>query len=81
MAKKILTLPFNSDEWLNTWTALKDYITGGVFAEKFIRHDTKPFVRYYDKGNRLYREFPDEEKMRIWLDAYETGEMTAEIAA
>lgn len=81
MAKKILTLPFNSDEWLNTWTALKDYITGGVFAEKFIRHDTKPFVRYYDKGNRLYREFPDEEKMRIWLEAYETGEMTAEIAA
>lgn len=70
MAKKIINLPILAEKWLAAWTRLKDYFANGTFAEKFIRHDEKPFVRWYDAGNRLYREFPDEEKMNAWVEAY-----------
>lgn len=73
MAKKIINLPILSEKWLSAWTQLKDYFANNSFAQKFIRHDEKPFVRWYDAGNRIYREFPDEEKMMAWVEAYENG--------
>lgn len=73
MAKKTINIPILSDKWRAAWTQLKDYFANNTFAQKFIRHDEKPFVRWYDAGNRVYREFPDEAKMMAWVDAYENG--------
>lgn len=42
--------------------------------------ERKPFLRWHDEAAGVYRFFPDEERMRIWVEAYLNNEMTAEIA-
>ena len=43
--------------------------------------DVKPFVRWHDEGAGVYRFFPDEEKLRAWVEAMLNDDMTPEIAA
>ena len=45
------------------------------------RVDNRPFTLYYDKASSLYRIFATEEKKQAWITAYESGEMSEEIAA
>ena len=43
--------------------------------------DSMPFVIYYDKKNMVYRFFRTAERRDAWVEAFETGNMTEEIAA
>lgn len=43
--------------------------------------DLMPFVIYYDKKNMVYRFFRTPERRDIWVEAFESGNMTEEIAA
>ena len=45
------------------------------------KSESVPFARWHDEKAGVYRFFPDEEKMNIWVEAYQNEEMTPEIAA
>lgn len=55
--------------------------TKDEFVNLLDRLDNRPFVLYYDRSSSLYRLFPTEDKRDAWVQAYEAGDMSEEIAS
>lgn len=65
MAKKVHEFKYTSQELDDMLARLAD----------------KPFVMWHDENAGVYRFFTDEERMNIWIEAYNSGELTPEIDA